>query len=47
MTKQERVINITRLEVEIVVAITDEQYEHALWLQEELNIIYNTKTKEI
>ena len=43
MTKQERYIQITTLEIEIVVAIEDGQYEEALYLQEELNSVYNNK----
>jgi len=40
MTKQERYIQITTLEIEIMVAIEDGNYEEAIYLQEELNTVY-------
>jgi len=39
MTEQERYIAITTLEIEIEIAAADGEYEHALYLQEELNTI--------
>ena len=42
MTEQERYIQITTLEIEIMVAIEDGNYEEARYIQEELNKIYNS-----
>ena len=42
MTEQERDMEITTAEIEITIAVQDGKYELALYLQEELNKVYNS-----
>lgn len=42
MTDQERDMAITTIEIEITIALQDGEYELALYLQEEINKVYNS-----